>query len=72
MSNNTRSDSRLGLLWILRMWTLLGAQLGGVATPLSHPQILPQAMTMCQWLLRMWWEWELQGHVQHKPSVSCQ
>ena len=47
-----------------------GAQLGGVATPLSYPQILPQAMTVFQWLLRMWWEWELQEHVQHNPSVS--
>ena len=52
------------------MWTLPDAQLGSVVTPLSHPQILPQAMTVCQWLLRMWWEWELQDHVQHKPSVS--
>ena len=36
------------------------AQLEVVATPLSHPQILLQAMTVCQWLLRIWWEWELQ------------
>ena len=49
---------------------LPGVPLGGVATPLSHPQILPQAMTVCQWLLRMWWEWELQEHVQHKLLVS--
>ena len=47
-----------------------GAQLRGVATLLSHPQILPQAMKVCQWLLRMWWEWDQQDHVQHKPSVS--
>ena len=47
-SHSTRSVSRLGLLWLLRMWTLPGAQLGGVTTPLSHPQILPQAMTLCQ------------------------
>ena len=52
------------------MWTLLSVQLGGVATPLSHPQILPQPMKVCPWLLRIWWEWELQEHVQHKPSVS--
>ena len=69
-SHSTRSVSRLGLLWLLRMWTLPGAQLGGVTTPLSHPQILPQAMTVCQWLLRMWWEWELQEDVQHNSSVS--
>ena len=54
----------------LKIWALSGAQLGGVATPLSHPRILPQAMTMCQWLLRMLWDWELQQHVQHKLSVS--
>ena len=52
-SHSTRSDSRVGLLWILRMWTLPGAQQGGAVTPLSHPQILPQAMTVCQWMLRM-------------------
>ena len=51
---------------------LISAQLGGAATPLSHPQIHPQAMTVCQWPLRIWREWELQGHVQHKPSVSYQ
>ena len=27
-------------------------------------------MTVCQWLLRMWWEWELQEHGQHNPSVT--
>ena len=43
---------------------------GGVATPLSHSQIPLQVMTVCQWLLRMWWEWELQEHVQHNPSVT--
>jgi len=37
---------------------------------LSHPQILPQVMTVCQWLLRMWWEWDLQQHALNKPSVS--
>ena len=36
---------------------------------LCHLQILPQAMTVCQWLLKIWWEWDLQEHVQHKPSV---
>ena len=70
-SHCTRSLSRLMvLLWLPRVWGAPGAQLGAVATLLSYPQILPQAMTMCQWLLRMWWEWELQEHVQHKPSVS--
>ena len=70
-SHSTGSDSRLGLLlWIRRMCPLLGAPLGDVVIPLSHPQILPQAMTVCQWLLRMWWEWDLQKHVQHNPSVS--
>ena len=67
---STRSDSWLSLLWLLRLWTLPGAQLEGVATSLSHPQILPQAMVVCQWLLRMWCEWEQREHVQHKPSVS--
>ena len=52
-SHNTKPDSRVGLLWILRMWTLPGAQLGGAVTPFSHPQILPQALTVCQWLQRM-------------------
>ena len=55
---------------LLRMCPLPGAQLGGVVTPLSHPQILPQAMTVCQWLLRMWWGWDLQEHVQHNLLVS--
>ena len=49
-SNSTRSVSRLSLLRLIRIWTLPGAQLGGVATLLSHPQILPQVMTVCQWL----------------------
>ena len=52
-SHSTRSDFRVGLLWIVRMWTLLGAKMGGAVTPFSHPQILPQAMTVCQWLQRM-------------------
>ena len=52
------------------MWTLKVAQLEGAVTHLSHPQILPQAMTVCQWLLKMWWEWELQDCVQHNPLVS--
>ena len=69
-SYSTRSVSTLGLLWLLETWTLLSALVGGVATPLNHPQILPQVMTVCQWLLRMRWEWELLEHVQHKPSVS--
>ena len=68
-SHSTRSDSRLGL-WLLRLCPLPGAQLGSVVTHLSHPQIFPQAMTVCQWLLRMWWEWKLQEHVQQRPSVS--
>ena len=69
-SDSTSSVSWWDLLWLLRMWALPGAQLGGVVTPLSHPQLLPQVMTVCQWLLRIWWEWELQEHVQHKASVS--
>ena len=44
----------------------------GAAIHLCHFQAFPQAMTVCQWLLRMWLEWELQEHVQHKPSVSVQ
>ena len=51
-SHDTKPDFRVGLLWLLRMWTLQVAQLGGLATHLNHPQILPQAMIMFQWLLR--------------------
>ena len=69
-SHSTRPDFTVGLLWILTMLILPGAQLGSVVTHLNHPQILPQAMTMCLLLLRMQWEWELQEHVQHNPSVS--
>ena len=69
-SHSTRSVSGLGLLCLLRMWTLIDVQLGGVATPSCHPQIFPQAMTVFQWLLRMWWELELQEILQHSPSVS--
>ena len=59
------------------MLALLSAQLGDADTSLSHLQILrivvfPQAMTMCQWLLRVWQEWELQEHAHHNPSVSYQ
>ena len=43
-SHSTSSVSRLGL-WLLRLCPLPGAQVGGVVTPLSHPQILPQVMT---------------------------
>ena len=70
ISDFTSWVSRLDHLWLLQMWALTDVQLGGVATLSSHPQILPQVMTVCQWLLRMWWEWELQEHVQHNPSVS--
>ena len=35
--HSTRSDFRVGLLWILRMWTSQDAMLGGAATYLSHP-----------------------------------
>ena len=69
-SHSTRPDSRVDLLWMHSLWTLLHAQLEGVITHLSHPQILPQAMIVCQWLLRIWWEWDLQEIVQHNPSVS--
>ena len=52
-SVSTGSLFRLGLLWLLRMSASQAVFLGGVAMPLNHPLILPQAMTVCQWLLRM-------------------
>ena len=70
--DNTRSDFRLDLLRCMRVWTLLHAELRGVATPIVFWMLTayPQAMTVCQWLLWMWWDLELQEHVQHKLLVS--
>ena len=71
MLHSTRSISKLGLLLsTLLLWTLLCAKLGHVITPLSHPRTLPQAMTGCQLLLRMWWEEEMQEILQHNQLVS--
>ena len=69
-SHSTRSGFTYSIWPLLRMWALLSALLGGVATPLNHPQILPQAMIVCQWLLRMWWEREMQAVLQDNPFVS--
>ena len=68
----TRSDIKLDLLRCMRVWTLLHAELRGVATPTTFWTLTayPQAMTVCQWLLWMWWEWDLLEHAQHKLLVS--
>ena len=59
--DSTRSDIKLDLLRFMRMWTLLHAELKGVATPTISWMLTvsPQATTVCQLLLWMWWEWDL-------------
>ena len=74
VSHNTRSDFRLGHLEKLSMSIVQHAELRGVAIlsifSMFWVTVYPQAMIVCQWLLRMSWEWDPQEHVQHKASVS--
>ena len=70
----TRSDFRLGHLEKLRLSIVQHVELRDVVTLsifwMFWVTVSPQATTVCPWLLRMWWEWDLQDCVQDKPSVS--
>ena len=70
----TRSDFRSDHLEKLRLSIVQHVELRDVVILLVFwmfwVTVYPQATTVCQWLLRTWWEWDLQDCVQDKPSVS--